>query len=125
MNAPIMGQFSDTFMEHFSAPRNSGAIAEPDRIGHAGAPGQGPFLILYLRLGDGCVVESKYQTYGCGATIAAGSVLTELIARRPVAACLALTEQDLIAALDGVPPNKRHGPALAITALRDALREFA
>jgi hypothetical protein len=40
---------------------------------------------------------------------------------RPIAECLALTAADVIAALDGVPPDKRHGPALAIGALRDAL----
>jgi nitrogen fixation NifU-like protein len=116
-----MGNLSDTFMDHFTSPRNSGALESPDFVGRAGAPGQGPFLILYLRVDGGCVAESKFQTYGCGATIAAGSALTELLSRRPVADCRGLTQQDIAEALDGVPPDKLHGPALAIAALRDAL----
>jgi NifU-like protein involved in Fe-S cluster formation len=79
-------------------------------------------LILYLRIADGTIAAAKYQTYGCGATIAGGSVLTEMISGRSVAECAALTERDVIEALDGVPANKLHGPALAIAALRDALK---
>lgn len=77
--------------------------------------------MMAVRVGEGVVREARFQTYGCGATIAAGSMLTEMVRQRPVAECLALTEADLIAALEGVPPNKLHGPALAIGALRDAL----
>jgi nitrogen fixation NifU-like protein len=113
--------YSETLMDHFASPRNAGALADPDRVGRAGSPGRGPFLILYLRLDGGRVAEARFQTYGCGATIASGSALTELITGRDVGECLALTTDGLIEALDGVPPTKLHGPALAIAALRDAL----
>jgi hypothetical protein len=35
-----------------------------------------------------------------------------------------LTAEELVAALDGVPPDKLHCPALAIAALRDALSHW-
>ena len=54
-------------------------------------------------------------------SIASGSVLTELIQGRTIPDCLALAATDLVVALDGVPPDKLHGPALAIGALHDAL----
>jgi hypothetical protein len=57
-----MGRFSDTLMDHFLAPRNSGALESPDATGHAGAPGRGPFMILYLRMDSGRVVAAKFQT---------------------------------------------------------------
>jgi nitrogen fixation NifU-like protein len=117
----MVGKYSDILMDHFTAPRNSGALDSPDATGHAGAPGRGPFLILYLRIEDAQITAAKFQTYGCGSTIASGSMLTELIAGRPIADCLKLTTDELIAALDGVPADKLHGPALAIAALRDAL----
>jgi nitrogen fixation protein NifU and related proteins len=75
-----VAHFSDTFMDHFSSPRNSGPMESPDQVGHAGAPGRGPFLILYLRVGDGRISDAKFQTYGCGATM--GSLLgTDKIVR--------------------------------------------
>jgi len=119
-----MGKFSETLMDHFSSPRNSGPMPDPDAVGHAGTPGRGAFMILYLRLGEGIVVEARFQTVGCGVSIASGSVLTELIQGRPIADCLALEATDLIAALEGVPPDKLQGPALALGALRDALSRY-
>ena len=68
------------------------------------------------------MVAAKFQTVGCGPTIACGSMLTELITGRTVAECGEITTDTLITALDGVPPDKLHSPALAITALRDALK---
>ncbi len=63
-----MGRYSDTLMDHFMAPRNAGALDSPDVTGHAGTPGRGPFLILYLRITEGQVTAAKFQTYGCGPT---------------------------------------------------------
>jgi nitrogen fixation NifU-like protein len=113
--------FSDTLMDHFTSPRNSGTMEAPDRVGQAGTLGQGPFLVLYLRVVDDAIAAARFRTFGCGATIAAGSALTELIIGRTLYRCRLLTAEDVIAALDGVPADKLHCPALAIAALRDAL----
>jgi hypothetical protein len=48
--------------------------------------------------------------------------LMELISGRTVGECAELATDSLIQALHGVPPDKLHSPALAITALRDALK---
>jgi NifU-like protein involved in Fe-S cluster formation len=117
-----MGKFSETLMDHVTSPRNSGVMELPDLTGTAGMPGNGPFMVLSLREQEGCITAAKFQTYGCGPTIASGSMLTEMIIGRTIDECRELTAEDLILALDGVPPDKLHGPALAIGALRDALR---
>jgi nitrogen fixation NifU-like protein len=116
-----VSKYSETLTEHVMAPRNAGVMENPDLTGHAGAPGRGAFLILFLKLDGDRVAAARYHTYGCGPTIASGSMLTELIAGRTLAECRQLTTNDLIAALDGVPPDKLHCPALAIAALNDAL----
>jgi nitrogen fixation protein NifU and related proteins len=118
-----MARFSETLTEHVMAPQNAGVLENPDLTGHAGTPGRGAFLILFLKVQSDRIVAARYQTYGCGPTIAAGSMLTELIVGRTIDECRALTVEDLILALDGVPPDKLHCPALAIGALRDALRD--
>lgn len=116
-----MEQFSEILMEHFTSPRNQGRMDSPDRVGIAGTPGQGPFMVFCLRLRDNIVVEAKYQTHGCGATIAAGSMLTELIMNKTVEECRTVSADQLTHALGGVPPDKQHCPVLAVTALRNAL----
>jgi nitrogen fixation NifU-like protein len=116
-----MGKYSETLTDHVMSPRNCGVMESPDLTGHAGAPGRGAFMILFLRVDDDRVAAAKYHTAGCGLTIASGSMLTELIVGRTLAECAELTAEKLIEALDGVPPDKLHCPALAIAALRDAL----
>jgi len=116
-----VAKYSETLTEHVMAPRNGGVMDAPDLTGHAGAPGRGAFLILFLEVRDGRIVAAKYHTHGCGPTIASGSMLTEMIVGRTIPECRELTVEDLIEALDGVPPHKLHCPALAIEALRDAL----
>jgi nitrogen fixation NifU-like protein len=119
-----MGQFSDTLMDHFQSPRNSRRIANPDLVGLAGVPGNGPYLALYIRLDKTSIVESGFQTHGCGVSIACGSMLTELITHQSVTECHELTPERLSEALDGIPATKLHCPVLAIAALKDALKDF-
>jgi nitrogen fixation protein NifU and related proteins len=119
-----VARYSDTLTEHVMAPRNGGTIENADLVGHAGTPGRGAFMILYLKAHDDRISAAKYHTVGCGPTIASGSALTELIIGKPVAECRELTVENLIEALDGMPPDKLHCPALAIGALKDALAKW-
>ena len=109
-------------MEHFSAPRNAGTMEAPDRIGRAGTPGQGPFMVVFLKLSEDRVAQTRYQTFGCGASIAAGSLLTEMISGLTVAECLEMTVDQLSDAMGGFPADKQHCPILAVAALHDALK---
>jgi NifU-like protein involved in Fe-S cluster formation len=116
-----MGRFSDIVMDHFNYPRNQGRLDSPDRVGLAGTPGQGPFMVLMLRIENDLVIDAKCQTHGCGVTIAAGSMLTELVLNRSLGACRAISAEDLAQALGGVPSDKAHAPVLAVAALQNAL----
>jgi nitrogen fixation NifU-like protein len=120
-----MGKYSETLTEHVMNPKNGGVIENADLTGHAGAPGRGAFMIVYLKIEDERIAAAKYHTVGCGPTIASGSMLTELITGRSIAECRELSVENLIEALGGVPPDKLHCPALAIGALKDALARWS
>ena len=81
-------------------------------------------MVLFLRVEGDRISAAKYHTVGCGPTIACGSMLSELVVGRSIEGCRELTADHLIEALDGVPPDKLHCPALAIAALRDALSHW-
>jgi nitrogen fixation protein NifU and related proteins len=117
-------KYSETMTDHVLSPRNGGVMEHPDLTGHAGTPGRGAFLILFLRVEEGRIAAAKCHTVGCGPTVACGSILSELVLGRSIAECGELTTEDLIEALDGVPPDKLHFPALAIGALRGALSHW-
>jgi nitrogen fixation NifU-like protein len=105
-------------------PRNGGPSDGPHITVRAGAPGRGAFIILYLRTEDDRIAAAKYHTVGCGLATASASTLAELIIRKPVAESRELTVENLIEALDGVPPDRLHRPPLAIAALKDALAKW-
>jgi NifU-like protein involved in Fe-S cluster formation len=107
-----MGKYSETLTEHVTAPRNGDVLEQPDLTGHAGAPCRGAFMILYLKVDEERVTAAKYHTVGCGPTIASGSMLTEMILGRSIEECRKLTVENLIGALDGVPPDKPQGGTL-------------
>ena len=113
-----MARFSETLMEHFQSPRNSGRMESPDVVGLAGVPGQGRYLVLYVRLAGEQISQAQFECHGCGVTIACGSILTELISGKALTDCERLTAADLVEALDGVPPDRGDCPEFAIHALR-------
>ena len=113
-----MPRFSDTVMAHFEAPSNRGRLEQPDGVGLVGTPGAGPFFLLGLNVASGRVTAARFECHGCGAFVACGSVLTELVIGRDVASCKAITQLELVEALDGLPPDKQHCLDTALHALR-------
>jgi NifU-like protein involved in Fe-S cluster formation len=120
-----MSRFSTTLMEHFVCPRNWGTIEDADLVGVAGIPGQTRYIVLYLKVRHSRIAAARYQGQGCGPTIASGSVLTELIAGKTCAECKALSPEDVIEALGGLPADKRHCAIFAVQALENALESTA
>lgn len=119
-----MPRFSATVMDHFQSPRNQGRLEAPNLVGVAGVPGRGPYLVLHLGLNEDRITDAGFQCHGCGATIASGSMLTELVLGRTVAEAQAFDAATVLDALDGLPADKRHCAGLAVNALRQALAEF-
>jgi nitrogen fixation NifU-like protein len=108
-------------MDHFESPRNAGRMSEPDCVGEADIAGRAPRITLYVKLCGPSIEHASFQSFGCGAAIAAGSVLTELVKNRTIEECRALTASDVEEALGGLPANKRFCAALAVLALSNAL----
>ena len=112
-----MPRFSDTVMAHFEAPSNRGRLEHPDGVGLVGTPGAGAFFLLGLHVAGGRVTAARFECHGCGAFVACGSVLTELVIGRDVASCKAITQLELVEALDGLTPDKQHCLDTALHAL--------
>ena len=116
-----MPGYSQTVREHFFHPRNAGALGNADAVGTEGTPGGGPFMEIYVKLHEERVVDISFQTFGCAASIASCSVLTEMVKGKTVQEALAVTAEDLEALLGGLPLGKEHCPGMAVSALRKAL----
>lgn len=120
-----MPRFSEIVLDHARSPNNRLTLPAADSVGVAGTPGHGMYLVLQLVLDGDQITDAAFQCHNCGATVAAGSVLVELVADRSVADCAQFTRETVLCALDGLPPDKMHCADMAIVALRDALNHAA
>jgi nitrogen fixation NifU-like protein len=116
--------YSATLLDHFHHPRNVGEIAQASVIVEASNPVCGDLMKLWAVVRDGKIHEVKFKVAGCVPSVASGSWLTEAILSRSVEELYALTADDVIAGLDGLPPASRHAAALAIDVLKRLLEQI-
>jgi NifU-like protein involved in Fe-S cluster formation len=90
-------------------------------MGEETNPVCGDRLRLSLRLANDRVEEARFLAYGCPPTLVCGSVVAELIVGKSIDEARALTRNDLLNAIGGLPSRKQHAAALAIETLRSAL----
>jgi NifU-like protein involved in Fe-S cluster formation len=96
----------------------------PDAVGEADLRGRAPRFTIYLKANGDRVTQARFQTFGCGYSIAACSALTEMVTGKTISECQAITPDQVVAALDGMPEEKRFCADLAVAALRDALEKL-
>ena len=119
-----MALYSEKVMDHFRNPRNVGVIPDADGVGQVGNAKCGDIMKMYLKITDGVIADVKFETFGCGSAIASSSMATELIKGKPVSEALALTNNAVAEALDGLPDYNLHCSVLAEQAVRAALEDY-
>ena len=110
--------FSPKLLDHFENPRNVGSLDPPALQVRVENPVCGDILELAARIEDGRVVDARYRTRGCTASIGVGSVLTELLIGKSVAELAAVRAPEIEAAVDGLPNESKHAAALAADAVK-------
>jgi nitrogen fixation NifU-like protein len=115
--------YSDEVLDHFRDPRNIGTLDPADAVGRDGIPGQGNYLVIYLRTHGDRIEEATFETYGCPAAIACGSYVSQWSKSKTVEEADGLDGCEVAVALD-LPLGKEHCAQLAVNALRDALEQL-
>ena len=120
-----MSGYSDTVLDHYRNPRNTGIIEDADAVGIAENSACGDVLHLYMTIADGRAERASFKTFGCAAAIAAGSILTEMVTGATLEEISRISKQNVVEALGGLPPMKVHCSVLAEDAIRAALADLA
>ena len=119
-----MALYTDTVMDHFMHPRNVGEIADADGVGEVGNAKCGDIMKIYLQVENNIITDVKFETFGCGSAIASSSMATEMIKGKTVEEALALSNRDVVTALDGLPTHKVHCSVLAEEAIKSAVKDY-
>jgi nitrogen fixation NifU-like protein len=114
--------YSDTTIHHIIRPHNNKEIPNADGFG-ARQSGCGENMKIWLRVRDNAIWDSGFWTDGCAATIACGSMATELAQDKTVEQAMKLTALDISEALEDLPKGNLHCAELAAETLRAALKD--
>lgn len=115
--------YSEAVIDHAMNPRNLGSIDDAD--GFVVVRSRcGESIKMWIRVKDAKIVDVAFWTDGCGATVACGSMATELIKDKDVAEALRIGEEDICAALGGLPEGNYHCAKLAASAIRAVVRDY-
>ena len=69
-------------------------------------------------------MRATFQCQGCAASIAASSMLVEMLAGRTVDGAEGISRDEIECALGGLPPTRKHAAALAEDAVRAAVADY-
>jgi len=115
---------NNAILEHFRHPHNVGNLANATAIAEVANPVCGDTMRLSVRVEGGKVAEARFKTQGCVASIAAGSVLTDLMIGRDLTELHEITTKKISEALDGLPPMTMHAAELVVDALAAVLKQI-
>ena len=117
--------YSEKVMDHFTNPRNVGEMPDASCMGEVGNAKCGDIMRIYLKINDdGVITDANFNTFGCASAIASSSMATEMIKGRTIEEARKLTNQEVVDALDGLPPQKIHCSVLADEAINAALDNY-
>jgi nitrogen fixation NifU-like protein len=115
--------YSEIVVDHAMHPRNIGNLEDAD--GFARITGScGDTMEIWLRVKNDTIAEATFMTDGCGTTIVAGSMVTELARGKSAGQALAIGQQDVLDALGGLPEESQHCALLAANTLREAIKDY-
>ena len=116
--------YSEVVQDHFEHPRNVGILEQADAEAEVMNPACGDIMRLYLKIDGNCIVEAKFQTQGCPAAIAAGSIMTEMLVDMTLEEAVGFKRDAVNDALGGLPPQKVHSSVLVEDAVKAALADY-
>jgi len=115
--------YSEAAIEHSMNPRNLGEIENADGFAQVTGP-CGDTMQIWLKVKNGTISDVRFMTDGCGTSIAADSMLTELTKGKSIAEARKISQQDVLSALGGLPEESQHCALLAANTLKEAIRDY-
>jgi nitrogen fixation NifU-like protein len=117
-------KYAEIVLEHVKNPRNVGELETANARARVRSSADGDLLQLHLRFEKGVVKEARFKVYGCGAAIATGSLLTELVIDKNVQQLQAISNEEISRLLGGLPPSKLHCSVLAEQAIQACITDY-
>lgn len=115
--------YSKKVIDRWFNPRNMGEIENPEGLDET-TGSCGDTMQISLRIKDGKITDARFITDGCGTSLAAGSMATELAIGKDVGEAFKISQDSILQGLDGLPEDSVHCALLASNTLKGALGDY-
>jgi nitrogen fixation NifU-like protein len=119
----VLAGYSPVVIDHAQNPRNVGSIHDADGFAQVTGP-CGDTMQIWLKVKHDTIANASFSTDGCGTTIAAGSMITEMARGKSLGLAQKINQQDVLEALGGLPEESEHCALLAANTLKEAIRDY-
>jgi len=100
-----------------------GEISVPD--GYAHVTGDcGDSMEVFLAIKDRRIHQARFDTLGCGFTLACGSMAMEMAEGETVSEAMRIDASKITLALGGLPVTHEHCAELAVETLKKAIKDY-
>lgn len=115
--------YSKTVIKEYRNPTNFGVLEHPTAIGKITGPCSDTIKIT-LKIKHGIISEGRFWTDGCGATIACGNMLMNMVKGKKIEKARCISTDDLLNSLDGLPNAHLHCAKLSVDTLHYTLKQL-
>jgi NifU-like protein involved in Fe-S cluster formation len=116
-------KYSESVVQRWVNAPGHGRMATPD--GRARVTGPcGDSMEIFLRVEGRRIAEASFLTDGCMTTIVSASMVVEMAAAMPLDEARSISQQQILAALGGLPEESHHCALLAANTLRAAVEDY-
>lgn len=115
--------YSCQVIDHFEHPRNAGELEDPDAQVRIENPACGDILELFAKMRDGRISELRFKAKGCVPAMACGSLITQMTSGKSLEEAFAISREEVMERIGGLPPASGHAAQLAVDALRALARK--
>lgn len=115
--------YSEKVIQEYQNPKNFCKLENADSSGKITGV-CGDTMEIFLKIENQRISKASFLTDGCGATIACGSMVTQMIEGKKIKEVENLRTEDLIKALEGLPDENLHCAKLAVATVHMALVNY-
>jgi len=115
--------YSKTVIAEYRNPNNFRKMKNHDALGKIKGS-CGDTMEITLSIENEIIKDVCFWTDGCGASIACGNMLTNMIKGKTMEEASAITSTKLLENLGGLPKEHKHCATLAVSTLREAIEDY-
>ncbi|HED23812.1 MAG TPA: iron-sulfur cluster assembly scaffold protein [Firmicutes bacterium] len=116
--------YSETVIDHWLNPRNLGQMQNYNGFSGKISSSCGDSIWIWIKVEKRIVKKATFMSDICIGAVSAGSILTEMIKGKDIARILAISADDILTALGGLPKKYEHCAGLAANALKYAIADY-